>query len=64
MKLCPKCNSPRVAFFRLDEDWGTGGDWSQVNEDSMYEKSDLEDFKYNNRKDVKCFCCYVCQECF
>ena len=72
MITCPKCNSSRIGRFRLDSDWGNGGDWSAANVDSAwrpaaeaeYTRLDLESFDGNERPDVECCVCCVCAACF
>jgi hypothetical protein len=62
--VCPVCASPRVAHFRLDSDWGYGGDWSQVNADDAYTEFDLANFRDNQRDDIECHVCCQCGACF
>lgn len=61
---CPICGSFEIASFRYDSDWGTGGDWSQVNNEKHYQEYQLEHFKNNERADINCFYCYTCASCF
>ena len=42
--VCPNCGSERIGYFRLDSDWGNGGNWSSANLDESYTKEDLQSF--------------------
>ncbi len=62
--LCPSCDSPRIGAFRLDSDWGSGGDWSIVNARDCYTLEQLRDFDHNMRPDVECYVCCNCYTVF
>ena len=46
---CSRCNSQNVYGFRLDQDWGTGGDYTPVNDNQDKERPDIS--------------IYVCENC-
>ena len=68
MRKCPFCESSRLAHFRLDSDWGYGGDWTPENIDSAgkpdpnagYTEDELGAFAHNERPDVECVICAQC----
>jgi hypothetical protein len=62
--VCVNCGSSRVGSFRLDWDWGNGGDWMQVNDESCYEAEDLDSFNKNERPSIDCYVCCNCGTCF
>ena len=62
--VCPSCGSERIGYFRLDSDWGHGGDWSSVNPAESYTKEDIHDFDGNERPDVSAYVCIVCSKAF
>lgn len=65
MTICPKCNSFRIANFRLDSDWGDGGDWCAQNDDQgVYTEDDIKSFDRNERPDIQCNVCCHCGACF
>lgn len=65
MIVCPNCNSPRIANFRLDSDWGYGGDWGKQNDDfDGYTEEDEKSFSNNERPDIQCYVCCECSTCF
>ena len=64
MNECPNCKSKRIGYLRIDSDWGSGGDWSKVNEDCDYTQDDLDSFESNERPDVECYICIVCGTTF
>jgi len=66
MIVCPSCNSSRIAHFRLDSDWGYGGDWYEANErdDAGYTPDDIASFDENERPDISCKVCCACGACF
>ena len=67
MQICPTCGSTRIGHFRLDADWGSGGDWFAQNEpesEAGYTELDMEGFRQNERPDVECCVCCQCSTCF
>lgn len=40
---CPKCGSRRLYHFRMDADWGTGGDLNRLNGPEHYKDGDPKD---------------------
>lgn len=42
IRVCEKCQSPRLLHIRKDSDWGYGGDQTRVNDDEHYESGDAE----------------------
>ena len=72
MKICPNCNSTRIAHFRLDSDWGHGGNFDPSNvtseydpdPDAEYTLEDLDRFDQNERVDIECDVCLECSTCF
>ena len=72
MKACPSCGSNRIGHFRLDCDWGHGGDWFAANttaafkpDDSAgYTPDDIAGFTSNERPDIECDVCCACGTCF
>lgn len=72
MKICPSCGSKRIGSFRLDSDWGHGGDWwaANITQDykpdavAEYTPEDIESFDSNERPDIECSVCCVCGTCF
>ena len=64
MKICPSCGSKRIGSFRLDSDWGHGGDWWAANVTQDYTPEDIESFDSNERPDIECSVCCVCGTCF
>jgi len=72
MVRCPHCNSRRIGVFRLDADWGSGGDFGPANADdngvpdksSGYTPDDLQRFECNERPDIDCYVCLQCYTCF
>lgn len=73
MNICPNCGSSRVGKFRLDSDWAAGaGDWTCGNPDSRwfpdigacYTEEDIRSFEQNDRPDIDCYICCVCNTCF
>jgi len=40
MRTCNTCDSTRIYWFRLDSDWGTGGDLTRLNPDEAYLSND------------------------
>jgi hypothetical protein len=65
MTACPNCKSFRIGSFRLDSDWGDGGDWWAANpEDAGYTPKDLKSFANNERPDIECNVCCECGTCF
>jgi DNA-directed RNA polymerase subunit RPC12/RpoP len=62
---CPNCGSMAIGKFRMDSDWGSGGDWVQENDnDALYSKEDLADFENNRRPDIQCYVCCRCHTAF
>lgn len=47
---CSRCDSQNVWHFRMDSDWGSGGDYNEVNGDG-----------YKDRPDIQT---YVCENCW
>lgn len=72
MITCPRCESARVAKFRLDSDWGDSGSFDPVNTDSRfnplpaagYTRDDERVFDGVERIDIECCVCLECQTCF
>ena len=72
MIICPKCSSKRIGKFRLDSDWGHGGDWDAANttpdfkpsDDVGYTPLDVASFDGNERPDIECYVCCQCATCF
>jgi len=72
MIACPSCGSNRIGHFRLDCDWGHGGDWFAANttatfkpDDSAgYTPDDIAGFNNNERPDITCDVCCACGTCF
>ena len=66
MILCPTCNSARIGTFRLDSDWGDGGDWYAANDaaEAEYTDQDCISFDNNERPDIECHVCCECSTCF
>ncbi len=61
---CPICGGTSIGHFRMDSDWGYGGDWNQVNTDENYEQTQLMGFRNNERPNVECNICCDCEHCF
>mgnify|MGYP003441408603 CR=1 FL=1 len=61
---CPNCTGYSIALFRLDSDWGTAGDFTQVNPDEDYNKYHLEVFNSGSRLDMEAYMCMECYEVF
>ena len=64
MQICPTCGSKRIGYFRLDYDWGDGGDWYAQNNEAEYTELDLENFRRGERPDIECCVCCQCLTCF
>jgi hypothetical protein len=72
MITCPRCSSTRVAYFRLDSDWGDCGSFSPANTDGRYEphpdagytRDDDRVFDGVERIDIECAVCLECHSCF
>src|SRR5271170_5899989 len=52
-KICANCGSAELYHFRLDSDWGTGGDYSPINSHSPEKE----------RCDVATVVCDTCHAC-
>lgn len=44
MKICPSCGSKRIGSFRLDSDWGHGGDWGAANVTQDYKPDAVAEY--------------------
>lgn len=72
MITCPTCGSTCVGHFRLDSDWGFGGDWRPGNENETfnphpeagYTEEDIQSFDQHERPDIDCHVCCRCFACF
>ena len=42
MMKCSRCDSTNVWHFRMDSDWGSGGDYSPVNGGDYKDRPDIE----------------------
>lgn len=64
MIKCPKCASTAVGHIRMDCDWGSGGDWSKANDGGDYTDQDIKAFNDNERPDIDCYICCMCNTHF
>jgi len=62
--VCPYCGSKEIAEFRLDSDWGYGGNYSMANPESEYDEHHRSVFSRGDRLDVSCHHCMVCSSAF
>lgn len=54
---CNRCASPRLVYFRLDADWGLGGDMNRLNSDDFYEPNDPESRDEMDFSGTYCLAC-------
>ncbi len=58
--ICPKCESRKVFYLRIDSDWGYGaGDYSILNDEKYYTKEELN-YDACDRPDISLFHCVEC----
>lgn len=57
ISVCIACGSPRIMYFRKDSDWGSGGDLTRINDDSLYLPDDPD---FGDSIDVTVVVCLAC----